>query len=225
MCWQPDTSAGRLRMLHTAHTCRQCKVPCPLTCMQGREFVDELFNCEDLLLNYVMAHHLKGGNTGGAAVWCDEGSLGPAQHSSTAGLHSVTTSCLSSLPPFCSHNMMFAYCAGKQNVEWVRPTKRFDVGKFTSKRLSGVAGTFGNGRHNCTQVLGTSIFMQGRMLLSKALQPALAAHPRVLAPLLAAHLITHVACSYRLISRSPQQLYHAHSILFFYELGRRKVLC
>jgi len=63
----------------------------------GREYVDQVFNCDDLLLNYLMAHRLK----------------------------------------------------GAQYVQYVRPTKRFDVGKLTSKRLS--TGNFGPVRHRCTQ--------------------------------------------------------------------------
>lgn len=29
--------------------------------MQGREYVERVFNCEDLLMNYVMAQKLNGG--------------------------------------------------------------------------------------------------------------------------------------------------------------------
>jgi len=63
----------------------------------GREYVDRVFNCDDLLLNYLMADQAQ----------------------------------------------------GAQYVEWVRPTKRFDVGKLTGKRLS--TGNFGPVRHNCTR--------------------------------------------------------------------------
>ena len=68
--------------------------------MQGRAYVDRVFNCDDLLLNYLMAHH-----------------LGP----------------------------------GVQYADYVRPSKRFDVGKLTSARLSAPGGGFGPVRHNCTR--------------------------------------------------------------------------
>ena len=57
-------------------------------------------NFDDLLLNYLMAHH-----------------LGP----------------------------------GVQYADYVRPSKRFDVGKLTSARLSAPGGGFGPVRHNCTR--------------------------------------------------------------------------
>jgi len=68
---------------------------------QARDYVDANTNCEDLLMNYMMAAHLK----------------------------------------------------GKQHVEWVRPSMRFDVGRLTKLQLSGGAvGAFGPQRHNCTRV-------------------------------------------------------------------------
>ena len=63
--------------------------------------MDRVFNCDDLLLNYLMADRLK----------------------------------------------------GEQYVQYVRPTKRFDVGKLTSKRLS--TGNFGIVRHRCTEDFAT----------------------------------------------------------------------
>ncbi len=71
---------------------------CPPNLIQGRAYVDRVFNCDDLLLNYLMAHRL-GGKV--------------------------------------------------QYAQYVRPTKRFDVGKLTSRRLS--TGSFGPVRHNCTR--------------------------------------------------------------------------
>lgn len=66
----------------------------------GRDYVDEVFNCDDLLLNYLMASK-----------------LGP----------------------------------GVQHAQFVRPSRRFDVGKLTSKRLSAAGGNFGPVRHKCTR--------------------------------------------------------------------------
>jgi len=37
----------------------------------------------------------------------------------------------------------------EQYAQYVRPSKRFDVGKLTSRRLS--TGSFGPVRHNCTR--------------------------------------------------------------------------
>jgi len=80
---------------------------------KGREYVDQVFNCDDLLLNYLVASNL------GDAV---------------------------------------------QHAQYVRPTKRLDVGKLTSIRLSG-GGSFGSVRHNCTRDFA-SLF--GNPLLGRA---------------------------------------------------------